>query len=139
MDNRVIDSNCEVSQFKLIVQAHPKPDAPERTIDVSKHDANRASAVSMPQSAGCRRRRFEHCEIVSSVEVATCKIGDFPEKWPISRLPRHLGSQNEKKIDAGAQDLSRFFDGTSFALESLALTISSPETQRVSPSKGRAT
>ena len=67
------------------------------------------------------------------------KSAIFPEKWPNSTLQADLGSQKEKKIDAGALDLSRFFRGTSFALEIIALTISSPETQRLSPSKGRAT
>ncbi|MGC2303431.1 hypothetical protein [Candidatus Binatus sp.] len=51
----------------------------------------------------------------------------------------HNPSQKEKKIDHGLMDLSRFFPGTSFASPVSALTISSPETQRLSPSKGRAT
>jgi hypothetical protein len=52
-----------------------------------------------------------------------------------SRTP----SQKEKKIDNALLDLSRLFPGTSFAHTETALTISSPETQRLSPSKGRAT
>jgi hypothetical protein len=62
-----------------------------------------------------------------------------PDKWPNSRLSAHYRSHKEKKIDHGIEDLSRFFEGTSFASVKAALTISSPETQRLSPSKGRAT
>jgi hypothetical protein len=51
----------------------------------------------------------------------------------------YTSSQKEKKIDNRLLDLSRFFPGTSFASPVVALTISSPETQRLSPSKGRAT
>ena len=91
-------------------------------------------AVIMRQSARC-----ENCRVASSVEIATCKSDDFPEKWPNSTPTAYLGSQKEKKISSAVQDSSRFFRGTSFALVSVALTISSPETQRLSPSKGRAT
>jgi len=48
-------------------------------------------------------------------------------------------SQKEKKIIPALTDPSRLFPGTNFAVAMDALTISSPETQRLSPSKGRAT
>jgi len=50
------------------------------------------------QSAGCSRSDFEHSEIASGIEIATCKTDDFPEKWPNSTPSAYLGSQKEKKI-----------------------------------------
>jgi hypothetical protein len=75
----------------------------------------------------------------ASQRSQVAKLAISPDKWPNSRLSAHLRSHKEKKIDHDIEDFSRLFEGTSFASLIIALTISSPETQRLSPSKGRAT
>ena len=110
-----------------------------RDLAIAHHACRRMArtapdAVIGQHSAGCER-----FHVASGVQIATCKTDDFPEKWPNSTPSACPGSQKEKKISDAMQDSSRFFRGTSFALVTVALTISSPETQRLSPSKGRAT
>ena len=88
-----------------------------------------------------RMHSFEcdDCEIACSGAVATCKTIDLRRKMAQFDTFKGVASQKEKKIGRRALNLSRFFRGTIFASPLAALTISSPETQRVSPKQGRAT
>jgi hypothetical protein len=79
------------------------------------------------------------CGIACSGEIATCKTRDLYGKMAEFETFKDAASQKEKKFEYRAFNLSRFFRGTIFAHGIAALTISSPETQRMSPSKGRAT
>jgi hypothetical protein len=83
--------------------------------------------------------KCEHCEIASGAALASCKTRNFRVNVADFDALDDSTSQKEKKIFGLTLNLSRLFRGTVFASVESALTISSPETQRLSPSQGRAT
>ena len=84
--------------------------------------------IRVDATAGCERH-----VIACGSSVATCKTHDFHGKVAKFETLSGPASQKEKKISNSALDLLRFFRGTSFAIQLVALTISSPETNSVCP------
>jgi hypothetical protein len=88
--------------------------AAEPIADARNHDS--AHHLYLTHDPNCARRSHRCCNPLDARNIGShpaersqlAKSAIFPEKWPNSTLQADLGSQKEKKIDAGALDLSRF-------------------------------